>query len=145
MAARISGHRIHSAAIDELGGQSHVTAHQRDYLTPWLRHIGTSPPSLHLAIAPDWNRLDRDIMRPALALAGDRRAQYNPGGSAAVIYGRRIGLVVACLARSEARLRGMCPWAVLVIDDHEISGSFLTMILSRMSRPGSRVFTAVSR
>lgn len=122
-----------------------VTAHQRDYLTPWLRHIGTSPPSLHLAIAPDTQRLDMDIMRPALALAGDRRAQYIQGGSTAVIYGRRIALVNAGHPRAAPRLRGIHPWAVLVVDHADISWSFMSMLYTRMSRPGSRVFTAVSR
>lgn len=119
-----------------------VLGRPTSYLSLWLAHIGASPPGISLAIAPTHRSLEVDVVGPVLGESRDRRTLYYPAAGTLVIYGRKVRMLAASDPRAEAKLRGVCPWAVLVANHHDIPARFMSMLESRMSRGGSRVFLA---
>jgi len=106
----------------------------------WLDYLLTGPPGELLMIGKTERTLKRNILDPIADLVGEREYKYSQGSGEAVIMGRRIYVAGANDERAEGKIRGLTLAGAYGDEITLWPESFWTMLLSRLSVRGAKVF-----
>ena len=94
----------------------------------------------YIMVGVTLDTLDNNCLRLLQDLVGDANFQYNAKAKAGLLFGRRIRLEGANDNRSERKIRGSTLQGAYVDEITRIDRGFWTMLLSRLSLPGARLF-----
>lgn len=110
-------------------------------LIRWLRYLAVDgPPGNVLMIGKTERTLKRNILEPIAELVGPGNARVVHGSGEAVILGRRVYLAGANDEGASSRIRGLTLAGAYGDELTLWPRSFWTMLLSRLSVPGAKVF-----
>ena len=109
-------------------------------LLSWLEFIRTGPPGNLLMAGRTERTLKRNCLDPLIEMVGPKRCRVVSGSGEAWIMGRRVYLVGANDERSGEKLRGLSLVGSLADECSTMPESFFSMLLTRMSQKGSRVW-----
>ena len=87
--------------------------------------------------------LKRNVISEMRNLAGDSMS-YSPGNREVMLYNRRIHIVGASDERAESKIRGASFAGALVDEATIIPESFFSMLLSRLSKKGAKLFATTN-
>jgi len=118
-------------------GKSYVS------LIRWLEYIQEAPPGNLLMTGKTASTIKHNLVDEICNLIG-ADAKYYSGKNELNLWGRRIYLVAAVDERSEQRIRGSSYAGAYVDEASLIPESFWTMLLSRLSIPGAKLFATTN-
>lgn len=108
-------------------------------LLRWLKFIQEAPKGELIAVGKTASTIKTNIVNPILELVGGD-AKYYIGKREIRLWGREILLVGAPDERAESIIRGPTFSGAYVDEITLIPESFWVMLLSRLSRPGAKLF-----
>lgn len=107
--------------------------------------VATMPPdATFLMVAKTLTSLKRNCLELLQSLVGEANFEYNISQKQGTLFGRTVYLEGVNDVRAEGKIRGMtlsgayCDEATLFTED------FFTMLLSRLSRPGAKMFASTN-
>ena len=107
--------------------------------------VATMPPdATFLMVAKTLTSLKRNCLELLQSLVGEANFEYNISQKQGTLFGRTVYLEGVNDVRAEGKIRGMtlsgayCDEATLFTED------FFTMLLSRLSRPGAKLFASTN-
>jgi PBSX family phage terminase large subunit len=109
-------------------------------LIAWLRFVRTAPPGNLLMAGKTERTLKRNIIDPLTEMLGPARCRLVQGSGELWLLGRRVYLAGANDERSQERIRGLTLSGCYVDEISTIPQSFWSMLLSRLSVEGARLF-----
>lgn len=103
--------------------------------------VATMPKSgQYLMCAKTLTSLKRNCLDLLQSIVGESNFQYSISAKQGVLFGRKIVLEGANDARSESKIRGMTLTGAYVDEITLVEEDFFTMLLSRLSMPGAKLF-----
>lgn len=116
-------------------GKTYIT------LLLWAAWVATMPQDKnYLMCAKTLTSLKRNCLDLLQSLIGEANFSYSISAKQAQLFGRKIYLEGANDARSEAKIRGMSLSGAYIDEITLIEEDFFTMLLSRLSDPGAKLF-----
>lgn len=109
-------------------------------LIAWLKFVREAPPGNLLMIGKTERTLKRNIIDPLTEMLGPARCRLVQGSGELWLLGRRVYLAGANDERSQERIRGLTLAGAYVDEISTIPQSFWSMLLSRLSVEGARLF-----
>lgn len=106
----------------------------------WLRFIREAPPGNLLMAAKTERTLKRNVIHPMQDMLGKRRVRYVQGDGELHVCGRRIYVAGANDERAQEKIRGLTLAGAYVDEASTIPESFWSMLLTRLSVEGARLF-----
>lgn len=106
----------------------------------WLEHVKTAPPGDLLMVGKTERTLKRNILDPLEQIVGGRRFKYNRGLGEVYLFGRRIYVAGANDERAAGKIQGLTLAGAYGDELSLWPESFFTMLLSRLSVPGAKLF-----
>jgi len=105
----------------------------------WITYVADAPPGELLMAGKTTRSLYRNVIKPMGDLLG-RDMKYYPGKGELELWGRTIFLIGANDERAEGVIRGMTCAGAYLDEITLLPESFFTMLLSRMSVTGAKLF-----
>ena len=116
-------------------GKTYIT------LILWAAWIATMPPDKnYLMCAKTLTSLKRNCLDLLQNLVGAKHFTYSISAKQAQLFGRKIYLEGGNDSRSEGKIRGMTLTGAYIDEITLIEEEFFTMLLSRLSDPGAKLF-----
>ena len=112
-------------------------------LIRWLEYIQEAPPGNLVMIGKTASTIKHNLVDEICNLIGSD-ARYFVGKNELNLWGRRIYLIAAVDERSEQRIRGSSFAGAYIDEATLIPESFWTMLLSRLSIPGAKLFATTN-
>jgi PBSX family phage terminase large subunit len=109
-------------------------------LIAWLRFVRTAPAGNLLMAGKTERTLKRNIIDPLTEMLGPARCRLVQGSGELWLLGRRVYLAGANDERAQERIRGLTLSGCYVDEISTIPQSFWSMLLSRLSVEGARLF-----
>lgn len=109
-------------------------------LLSWVEFVINGPPGNLIMVGRTERTLKRNCLDPLTEMLGPKRCRVVSGSGEAWIMGRRVYLVGANDERSGEKLRGLSLVGALADEASTIPESVFSMLLTRMSQRGSRVW-----
>ncbi|HLK78599.1 MAG TPA: PBSX family phage terminase large subunit [Streptosporangiaceae bacterium] len=109
-------------------------------LIAWLRFVREGPPGNLLMGGKTERTLKRNIIDPLTEMLGDRRCRLVAGSGELWLLGRRIYLAGANDERAQEKIRGLTLAGAYVDEASTVPESYWSMLLSRLSLDGARLF-----
>lgn len=109
-------------------------------LLSWVEFIMNGPPGNLIMMGRTERTLKRNCLDPLTEMLGPKRCRVVSGSGEAWIMGRRVYLVGANDERSGEKLRGLSLVGALCDEASTVPESVFSMLLTRMSQRGSRVW-----
>lgn len=120
-------------------GKTHVS------LLLWACWVSAMPADgAYLMVGKTLLSLKRNILEPLAALVGRANFSYSLSKKEGVLFGRRMQLEGAADARSETKIRGMTLMGAYCDELSLFTEEFFTMLLSRLSKKGARLFATTN-
>jgi PBSX family phage terminase large subunit len=110
----------------------------------WIEYVRAAPPGNLLMVGKTERTLRRNILDPVTEWLGPKRARLVSGSGEFWLCGRKIYLVGANDERAQDKIRGLSLLAAYVDEASLIPESFFTMLMSRLSEPGARLFATTN-
>lgn len=110
----------------------------------WLAFVLHGPAGNLLMVGKTERTLRRNIIDPIIEWLGPARARYVAGTGELFICGRRIYLVGANDERAQDKIRGLTLVGAYVDEASLLPESFWSMLLSRLSVAGSRLYATTN-
>lgn len=116
-------------------GKTYIT------LLLWAMWVATMPHDKnYLMCAKTLTSLKRNCLDLLQSLIGEENFDYSISAKQGKLFGRKIYLEGANDARSESKIRGMSLSGAYIDEITLIEEDFFTMLLSRLSDPGAKLF-----
>lgn len=109
-------------------------------LLAWLRFVREGPAGNLLMVGKTERTLKRNIIDPLVDMLGKSRAKFVAGSGELWLLGRRIYVAGANDERSLDKIRGLTLAGTYCDELATMPESFFTMLLTRLSLPGSRLY-----
>jgi PBSX family phage terminase large subunit len=109
-------------------------------LIAWLTFVRTGPPGNLLMAGKTERTLKRNIIDPLTEMLGPARCRLVQGSGELWLLGRRVYLAGANDERAQERIRGLTLAGCYVDEISTIPQSFWSMLLSRLSIEGARLY-----
>lgn len=109
-------------------------------LIRWIEYCASAPEGPLLMVGKTERSLARNILDPLKEILGSKGIRINRGDGVAVICGRLVYLSGANDERSEQKIRGLTLAGAYGDELTLWPESFFTMLLSRLSVPGAKLF-----
>lgn len=109
-------------------------------LIAWLTFVRTGPPGNLLMAGKTERTLKRNIIDPLTEMLGPARCRLVQGSGELWLLGRRVYLAGANDERAQERIRGLTLAGCYVDEISTIPQSFWSMLLSRLSVEGARLY-----
>lgn len=106
----------------------------------WLYYIVMGPPGELMMVGRTERTLKRNVLDPIMDYVGESECRVTQGTGEARIFGRRVYLAGGNDARSELKIRGVTLAGAYADEITTLPESFWTMLLSRLSIPGARLY-----
>lgn len=110
----------------------------------WLQFVRTAAPGNLLMVGKTERTLTRNIIEPIVAWLGPKRARHVIGSGELWVCGRRIYLVGANNELAQDKIRGLTLVGAYVDEATLVPETFWTMLLSRLSEPGAKLFATTN-
>lgn len=109
-------------------------------LIRWLKFIRTAPSGNLMMVGKSERTLKRNVIDPLAEMLGSRRCRHLVGSGEAWILGRRVYLAGAHDERSKDKIQGLSLVGAYCDEISTWPESFWSMLLSRLSEPGAKLF-----
>jgi PBSX family phage terminase large subunit len=109
-------------------------------LIAWLKFVRASPPGNLLMVGKTERTLKRNVIDPLIEWLGASRCKLITGSGELWLLGRRIYLAGANDERAQEKIRGLTLIGTYVDEVSTMPESFFTMLLSRLSLEGARLY-----
>jgi len=110
-------------------------------LVVWALWVATMPQDAqYLMVAKTITSLKRNCLDLLQSLVGDKNFKYNTSSKEGVLFGRKIYLEGVNDVRAEGKIRGMTLQGAYCDELTLFTEDFFTMLLSRLSMPGAKMF-----
>jgi PBSX family phage terminase large subunit len=109
-------------------------------LVRWLRFVRDVPPGNLMLVGKTERTLKRNIIDPLTEMLGAKRCRYAGGSGELWLLGRRIYIVGANDERAQEKIRGISLIGVYCDEISTWPESFWSMLLSRLSEEGAKLF-----
>lgn len=106
----------------------------------WLRFVREAPPGNLLMVGKTERTLKRNVIHPMQDMLGRRRVRYVQGDGELWVCGRRVYIAGANDERAQEKIRGLTLAGAYVDEVSTIPESFWSMLLTRLSIEGARLF-----
>ncbi|MFA9432930.1 MULTISPECIES: PBSX family phage terminase large subunit [unclassified Egicoccus] len=106
----------------------------------WLRFIRTAPPGNLLMAGRTERTLERNVVHPMQDMLGRKRVRFVRGAGELWVCGRRIYIAGANDERAQEKIRGLTLVGAYVDEVSTVPESFWSMLLTRLSIDGARLF-----
>ncbi|HEY9475841.1 MAG TPA: PBSX family phage terminase large subunit [Mycobacteriales bacterium] len=106
----------------------------------WVQFVRNAPPGNLIMVGRTERTLKRNIIDPLIEMLGASRCRLVSGSGELWLLGRRVYLVGANDERAQDKIRGLTLLGAYVDEVSTIPESFWTMLLSRLSEPGAKLF-----
>lgn len=113
-------------------------------LVAWIKFVRTAPPGPLLMAGRTERTLKRNIIDPLVEMLGQSRCRLVAGSGELHMLGRRIYLVGADNESSQEKIRGLSLVGAYLDETTTVPQSFFTMLLTRLSIPGSLLITTTN-
>lgn len=113
-------------------------------LIAWLCFVLHGPPGPLLMVGKTERTLKRNIIDPLTQMLGSRRCRYVQGSGELWLLGRRVYVVGANDERAQEKIRGLTLAGAYVDEASTVPESFWSMLLSRLSVEGARLFATTN-
>ena len=110
----------------------------------WLAFVRRGPAGPLLMVGRTERTLKRNIIDPLTQLLGAHRCQYVQGRGELELLGRRIYIVGANDERAQEKIRGLTLAGAYVDEASTLPESFWSMLLSRLSVEGARLYATTN-
>ena len=115
-------------------------------LVLWAVWTATMPKDgNYLMAAKTLTSLRRNCLEPLVEILGDRNFSYSLPAKEGRLFGRRIYLEGAADARAEGKIRGLTLDGAYCDELTLFAEEFFSMLLSRLSKPGAKLFASRKR
>lgn len=108
-------------------------------IVDWIAYVRSAPPGLLAIIGKTERTTYNNIISPMIQMLGKKRVRYNRGTGEVTMFGRTILVIGANDERASDKIRGVTLAGAYVDEITIIPESFWSMLLSRLSVPGSRL------
>lgn len=115
-----------------------------DSLLAWCEFVRTSGPGNLLMTGRTERTLKRNIVDVLVEMFGRRNARHIQGAGELHLFGRRIYLVGANNEEARSKIQGLTLVGAYLDEATTVPESFFTMLLSRLSLPGARLFCTMN-
>lgn len=110
-------------------------------LVAWALWVATMPiDAQYLMVAKTITSLKRNCLDLLQSLVGDKNFKYNTSSKEGKLFGRTIYLEGVNDVRAEGKIRGMTLQGAYCDELTLFTEDFFTMLLSRLSMPGAKLF-----
>lgn len=109
-------------------------------LLAWLKYVRTGPPGNLLMAGKTERTLKRNIIDPLVEMLGKTRCRHVEGSGEVWLLGRRVYTAGANDERSQEKIRGLTLAGAYCDEVSTVPESFWSMLLSRLSIDGARLF-----
>jgi PBSX family phage terminase large subunit len=109
-------------------------------LLAWLQYTRTGPAGNLVMVGRTERTLKRNIIDPLVEMLGPKRCRYVAGEGEVWILGRRIYVAGANDERAQEKIRGLTLAGAYVDEVSIVPESFWSMLLTRCSIDGARIF-----
>lgn len=109
-------------------------------LLAWLQFTRHGPPGNLLMVGRTERTLRRNVIDPLVEWLGDKRCRYVAGAGELHLLGRKVYIAGANDETSQEKIRGLTLVGAYVDEVSTVPESFWTMLMSRLSIAGARVF-----
>lgn len=107
----------------------------------WIEYVKTTPKNVALIMTGKTERtLKRNVLDVIVDMVGETHAKINIGSGDFKLYGRTIYLAGANDERSQEKIRGLTLGGAYCDELTLYPESFFTMLLTRLSVPGAKLF-----
>lgn len=113
-------------------------------LLAWLQFTRTGPAGNLLMVGKTERTLKRNIIDPLIEMLGPDRVRYVQGAGEVFILGRRIYVAGANDEKAEGKIRGLTLAGVYVDEASTVPESFWSMLLTRLSIDGAKLFATTN-
>lgn len=110
----------------------------------WLRHVRNAPAGDLLMAGRSERTLLRNVINPLVDRLGEKRCRYVAGSGELWLLGRRVYVAGGNDERSQERIRGMTLVGAYVDEASTVPESFWTMLVSRLSVEGARLYATTN-
>lgn len=108
-------------------------------IVDWIAYVRSAPPGLLAIVGKTERTAYNNIISPMIQMLGRKRVKYNRGTGELTMFGRTILVIGANDERASDKIRGVTLAGAYVDEITIIPESFWSMLLSRLSVPGSRL------
>lgn len=131
--------RINLLAGSVRSGKTYVS------LLKWAVFVGTMPyDSEFLMVGKTLTSLNRNCLGLLQTLVGSKNLQYSLSNKRASLFGRTVWLEGASDERAESKIRGMTLAGAYIDELTQIPEAFYTMLLSRLSVKGAKLYATTN-
>lgn len=109
-------------------------------LLAWLKYVREGPPGNLLMVGKTERTLKRNIIDPLTEMLGKKRCRHVEGSGELWLLGRRVYTAGANDERSQEKIRGLTLAGAYVDEVSTLPESFWSMLLSRLSVDGAKLF-----
>lgn len=114
-------------------------------LVLWAVWVGSMPEGgSYLMSAKTLTSLRRNCLEPLVEILGEQHFSYSLPAKEGRLFGRRIYLEGASDARAEGKIRGLTLDGAYCDELTLFAEEFFTMLLSRLSKPGAKLFATTN-
>lgn len=106
----------------------------------WIQFVLHGPPGNLLMVGKTERTLKRNIIDPLIDMLGKQRCRYIAGAGEVILMGRRIYVVGANDESAQEKIRGLTLAGAYVDEVSLVPESFWSMLLSRLSVKGAKLF-----
>lgn len=110
----------------------------------WVKTMPNDPDSLYLMSARSLTTLKRNCLLLLQSLVGQRNFTFSISAKEGYLFGRHIILEGANDAQAEAKIRGVTLQGAYVDETTKLHKDFFAMILSRLRKPGAKLFATTN-
>lgn len=110
----------------------------------WVRTMPDDPDSMYLMTARSLTTLKRNCLLLLQSLVGENNFQFSMNAKEGWLFGRRILLEGANDSQAEAKIRGLTLQGAYVDEATKIQYDFWAMLLSRLRKPGAKLFATTN-
>jgi PBSX family phage terminase large subunit len=110
----------------------------------WLRFVGEGPGGPLLMVGKNERTLRRNVIDPLTEMLGTKRCRYVQNSGVLWLCGRRVYVVGANDERAQEKIRGLTLAGAYVDEASTLPESFWSMLLSRLSVLGARLFATTN-
>lgn len=113
-------------------------------LLAWLDYVRNGPPGNLLMAGRTERTLRRNILDPLTEMLGEHRCRYVAGAGELHLLGRRVYVAGANDERAQEKIRGLTLAGAYVDEATTVPESFWSMLLTRLSVKGARLFATTN-
>ncbi|MEX0706261.1 MAG: PBSX family phage terminase large subunit, partial [Nitriliruptoraceae bacterium] len=106
----------------------------------WLKFVREAPPGNLLMVGKTERTLERNVVHPMQDMLGRKRVRFIRGAGELWVLGRRLYIAGANDERSQEKIRGLTLAGAYVDEVSTIPESFWSMLLTRLSVDGAKLF-----